>query len=498
MSVEIRVNNVNRYAHLKNSSLIPVAFRNRDWTAVFKDISLRFGKKIPAAPATNQSIVIGVDGSYHYLGYITRSRFEPDRDEWIVEATHYLKKLEKHRINKSTLHSTLNKTADFSAGNIFYAEPDNDRIVTATEHGLADGDAIQFKNENGELPGPLRDDKYYYVRVVDAYTLKLYETHSDYIIPEPPVNIQDYGSGEHFWAYADFGKYIGQVNAADQLAATTIKWLVEKMFEKIGVVLNTSQIDDVIFHKFDISSVTYEWKWNQIYIDENMLYNLNQHVAITPNNITPGSKYEENEINFLEFILDLFGKLGIAIKFTGSHTNIEFSLFSQKRNATGVIQPNNEDEFNVDDSDQVKYVDETLLDDQGGYSHSRTYNDNRALYASQDEQELTEYNFTRVNAGRTRISWINNLRFLLKDQTVNDYSPGQLLDPNTFGHEFYNIAFYSAIVNQTNSLLNHYREEIECRDTYLSQAVWTVKELYLDIPRRRIKIIQEQNLMASG
>ena len=73
-----------------------------------------------------------------------------------------------------------------------------------------------------------------------------------------------------------------------------------------------------------------------------------------------------------------------------------------------------------------------------------------------------------------------------------------LLDPNTYGHEFYQIAFYSAVENQIKSIMNHYQEIIVCKAEELSQEVWSVKDLSLDVGDQTIKIIQEENLLASG
>lgn len=492
-------NNVNSY--FKQLEDIPIVMRNRDWTPVFDGFKFGLSSKVPSVPQKNHLVLVAVDSDNHFLGYIDRLPFLNREKLYELEVKNFLMKLEGYRITWEqneefvSLHSLLNNTADFTGAKSFTVDTSTDRLL-CTGHGLSDGDVIQVKS-TGTLPAPLEENTYYWIRIDDANIARLYKDHGDWISGTPVINFTDTGSGTHTFALADYEKYIGARDPFNVNSAATLKWITEKIFELIGAVLDTSLVDSVIFHRFTIDSVEYDWHWDEIYLDENMFYCLNQNVAIH-HDYLDDSEYLDNQITCLEFIQDLFGKLGIAIKFIGNATTKTYLLIPQERNANGVIQPDQEDYFVISDSDKINPVDDTIIGDKGGWTHSRNFRTNRADYVSVTPQDLEEYTGkTRTNAGRTQISWWSNLRFYLKDKTTSGTGTS-LINPNTFGYEFYHIASYSARINQTNSLLNHSREEMECKADYLSQEKWTVKELKLDIRTRRIKIVQEQNLLASG
>lgn len=494
VSIDFIVNGNNVNSHFKQLEDIPIVFRNRDWTPVFDGFKFALGSKVSSVPQKNHLVLVAVDSDNHFLGYIDRLPFVNSEKLYEFEVKNFLMKLEKYRIRWDTLHSLLNNTADFTGAKSFTVDTSTDRLL-CTGHGLNDGDVIQVKS-TGTLPAPLEENTYYWIRIDDANIARLYKDHGDWIVGSPVINFTDTGSGTHTFALADYEKYIGARDPFNVNSAATLKWITEKIFELIGAVLDTSLVDDIIFHKFTIGS-EYTWKWNEIYLDENMMYCLNQNVAIH-HDYLDNTEYLDSQITCLQFIQDLFGKLGFAIKFIGDATTKTYLLIPQARDVDGVIEPDDEDYFVVSDSDKVNPVDDIIIDDGGGWTHSRNFRTNKADYVSVTPLDLEEYTGkVRTNAGRTQISWWNNLRFLLKDKTTSGTGTS-LIDPNTFGYEFYSILNYSARINQTNALLNHSREEMECKADYLSQEKWTVKELKLDIRTRRIKIVQEQNLLASG
>lgn len=308
----------------------------------------------------------------------------------------------------------------------------------------------------------------------------------------------------------------GQNNLYYPTAIVSIKWLVINLFSLIGVELDTSEIDEVIFHKYEINSVEYEWTWDKIYLMESMLYNINQSEIA---NISEINKLDQ--ITALELIQDLFMRLGIAIKITDSSSfPLHYKLYSQKRNEDGVIQPDNEDEWTIDNKYKVDYKEDEIIDDQGGYTHERrfvkrmfhTSGVNHFVfepmsYRYNDEKQSIWYDGSlesrdqvKTNAGNTTIEWLDNLRFFLLDQASADAKVILPSASNPFGQEFYNIANYSAIRNQIYALLNHDREEITFRnaETLFNQGKWNQKEVFYDVRTNRIIIIQEQNQLTSG
>ncbi len=109
--------------------------------------------------------------------------------------------------------------------------------------------------------------------------------------------------------------------------------------------------------------------------------------------------------------------------------------------------------------------------------------------------DTAEYQNSRLGAGINDIEWYNHLFLFLKRK---HYSGNNFVeDDPQLRLELYDVTLtgdtYSIIQNQRNSFIKDYStEEIECRAGYLSQEIWSVKELNLDIAKRRIKITQER------
>lgn len=344
------------------------------------------------------------------------------------------------------------------------------------------------------LPAPLVHTRSYIARKYPGDNgFRIFDNNADYGT-ETEMNILDSGTGNHYFKI----EYRPTPDIEYPVGIVSLSWLFEVLFRKIGAVLDTSLVDNIIFHKFNIGGTDYTWKWSEIYLVESMMYNLNQSEVANSSNIDIFS-----EINCLKFIQDILGKLGIAVKFIGNATTKTFLLIPQSRDVNGVIQPDDEDNFVVTDSNKMNSVDDTIIDDNGGYSLKRSFAD-YVSFRYNDYKLGQGYNGTiyeatgtqRINSGKTQINWWANLRFFLQDKLSGAQS--KVLFPDTFGYEFYHMNSYSAIRNQTYSLLNHSREEFECKADYLSQEKWTVKELKFDIKTRRIKIVQEQNLLTSG
>ena len=393
VNITITVNAINVTPFVQSCDDIPIVARNRDWTPVFDNFNFELSVNVVNPPLKSQLVIVNVDSDPHYLGFIERTKFNEEKQTWTVEVTNYPMKLDPFQISTSVLHEALNKTADFTGAKVFQAIIVPNYLLIWS-HGYSDGDIIQVRSVGGVLGEPLTDHNYYFVRVIDTDNIQLYTNYADWLASTNVVDLIGGGSGTLNCDLADFSQYVGWLNSDNEDAAVTLKRLVVAMFEIAGMVLDTSLIDNIIFHKFTISAVEYDWHWDEIYLDENMLYCLNQGIAVAPSVIENDDGYTRSQISFLEFIMDLFGKLGIGIKFIGSASVKTYLLFSQGKDADGV-RTYDEDVFTIADSDKTDYQEDIIVDEGGGYELSRVFSTDRVDYISLTPVDIEEYH--RIN-----------------------------------------------------------------------------------------------------
>lgn len=373
---------------------------------------------------------------------------------------------------------------------------------------------VMFDNEGGTLPGGLANNRGYFANYYDDANpfFLIYNTRSLYLAGTYIETSSD-GTGDQW--YSIVKRVDGSNITRYPTGIIQLKHFVETVFNLIGVELDTSEIDNIIFYRYITEFQSY--KWTDIYFMESILYNINQS--------EPGSPDDDLEptqiISLIEFIQDLFSRLGIVIKLDDASTKT-YKLYSQKRNSVGVIQPQNEDIWTIADKDQLNYSDDEIIDDQQGWYFDRElrqfahnlfivgsgltwfYNEklstkNTSIY----QEKFAKYIQEEEGAKRHIISFYKNLVFFFRD-LFEDRGPNNVyhIRNGSLGKEFLEFGYstipYSPHINQKQALLNHSREEIEFRAELFTQNIWTVKEIYLDIKNYKIILVQEVNQLTSG
>lgn len=403
---------------------------------------------------------------------------------------------------------------DATNDQIICAEPYNSIPAEGNYHGSFGYPFFTLVLFHGsDLPAPLAEDEVYIAaKFENDAGFVLYDSLANYN-SNSRINITDSGSGEMWFSIPlRFGIYTQEEDDFHNVTYPTpfvqLKYLIVKMFEKIGVTLETTDIDDIVYHRFN----TTEWTWSEVYLLENMLYNLNQQGPLNPDLVD--TRALDAQITFLQFIQNMFGKLGITLKYTGDYT---YKLTPQKRDASYFITPDNEDYYVIPDDNKTGYNVDTF-EASGGWIHSRFLAPPDAWcfrYADQDKRTDTgtgaeldskgysgdtyEYYASRIGgrlgAGINDIEWTNHLFLFLKRK---HYAGNNFVeDDPQLRFELYDFSntgdVYSILQNELNAVTKDFlTEEIECRANQLSQGKWSVKELYLDIAKRRIKIVQEK------
>lgn len=493
MSVSVKVNNVVIDNHIQGGFKVPAVKRLRDWSPVAEGFQLVWSANGPA-PVKQQLVEVLVDGVEQYLGYIedfTRNH----RDEtWQVEVLHWLLKLDNYDLQWNTLHSRLIDTGD-GTELIFTADPGTN-IITCGDHGLSTGDLIYVRSTS-VLPAPLKATQYYSIEYIDINTFKIYGA----VLTSVECDITTAGTGTHYLRIPDPHKYMCYQDWDDIAGrtSTTIAWLVQKVFELIGVELDTALVDAEDLYAKTISTPL-KWNWNQLVVDENMLYCLNQGAAVYHTVLDVGNDYDKSKITCWEFVQDLFGRLGIALKYVGPIADKKYKLYVQKRLASTFPDFANEPIYDIPDFEKYDYNDRLIISDGQGYSHSRRFPGSgfiRPYYESETPTNVDETGYTRTNKGDHNVSVFNNFQIYLIDVFASSGADYMVLhDPSL--HEFYQSAGGSVMTNAVYAaIMNFQQEQIKCP---LKLTIPTVKEEYITVDDNGefSEIIQEVNTLVSG
>lgn len=372
---------------------------------------------------------------------------------------------------------------------------------------------VMFDNEGGTLPGGLANNRGYFANYYnDDYPFFLVYTSRSLYLSKTYLETSSNGTGEQW--YSVIKRVDGSNITRYPTGIVQLRHFVITVFKMIGVELDTTDIDDIIFYRYTTEFQSY--KWTDIYFMESLLYNINQSKPGSPDDVDVSQ-----EVNLLEFIQDLFGRLGIGLKLEDASTQT-YKLFSQKRNSSGVIQPQNEDVWVIPNKDQLDYVEDDIIDEQTGYYFEREllrfdhknfivgsgltwfYNEKLetkdfSTYPETFHKYIQDY----LDPKKNDISFYKNLVFFFRD-LFEDRGPNNVyqLRDSSLGREFlefsYSLFPYSPHINKKLSLLNHFRQEFEFRLDLYTQNVWTQKEIYLNIEDDRIHLVQEVNQLTSG
>jgi len=342
-------------------------------------------------------------------------------------------------------------------------------------------DLILFHLQPGStLPSPLTEDRAYIgAKFEEDSGFVLFDSYSNYDANNR-IDLSG-GTGVYFFSIPlRFGSYSATANDNTNVPYPTsfisLKWLVTKIFEQIGITLITTAVDSMTWD----STI-----WDELFVFEQMFYNINQSTPVRPEELNEAdSPYLNSQITLADFIIFLFGKLGINILYKGSYT---YELIPRDDATVFVIPDNN----------ILGYESDNVSGDSGGYTSSRNlggtydrpsqtsahgwshiYND-REEYAYNDST-LTEDGFQREGRGYNSISWYNN--FVLFFKNTSGSSKVKLLS---------NL-YETLLDNEINSFTEDWnQEEIEARMSYLTEEIWNVKEISLSVQNRRINITQE-------
>ena len=487
MNFNIKVNGNDFSDYIISCDNIPVVSRNRNWEFNVNDISFVVSSACPYDIAKGYLVHVYFDTTIRYAGYINSFRELPNN--FIeINVTNYLSRLSEIMIDYTTLHQVFNNTITLHIGSIYY-EVTTDSLtdrVTFYNAGVFSGvTKLQFINVDGDMPTGIQANKYYYLRNIVDNTAQLSETPTGDIL-----NIGSTGvlTGDIYWGEINIHKY----NDIDSEGYPTVNldWLFTCLLEKLktdnpydDISYDISLINNINLYKKDSTF----YKLQDLAIDENMLYCLNQDFAGYHTLIDANPEYIVKKITALDLLKELCKIFGFAVAFVGTDaTNkIKIKFYPQVKNADANPSPVYESLYSFTNNYVMDYDKIEMPAEDEGYAYFSPYNSR--TYYSNDYGVITEpipqnqiYS-SGVKASNYKV--LNNLRIFLRTNRID----GNIADSSDSNNS----------LSTTFLTLNHYYAKMSIweKQTYTYPAIFTyltVKEKNYNVAEQAVEIIQEK------
>lgn len=377
---------------------IPLLVRNRDLSLVAEGFSFEvgMGSVMINRPEHGYTVVVKKDLVPIFYGYVKGVRANHDKGTYQVDAENLLVKLEDRMLT----HEEIGDFVEDAVSPDPWVECDFDgtsNTVYMNNHGLYDDEGVIFRTD-GTMPTGIQAGRVYYARRLDADHIQVKE----YMGSSTGIDFGT-GSGRTEYNYADVTEWNYRDN--ENAPNVTLKRLLEKIFEKVGMTLDTSEAHDITLYQKQVEGVITNYTLKTMCLDEHMLYCLNIDKAMHYTKIDdPDSdaEYSYSKLSLWELVAFVCGVFGIAIvpkdsgygkyklvRITGTMTYLE--------------------------DDTLSMGEEKSLKDGGGYTLFVKRSDIRASYASVTETDLEEREKTVFDGGKEEVEIYKNFKVLLRD-----------------------------------------------------------------------------------
>lgn len=389
---------------------IPLLVRNRDLSLVAEGFSFEVGMAnvLINMPVNGNTVVVKKDNAPIFYGYVKGVRADYDKGTYQVDAENLLVKLEDRML-------TNEEIGDFVEDCI---SPDpwlecifdgNSNTIFMDNHGLYNDYGVIFRTD-GTMPTGLQAGRVYYVRRLDADNIQVKE----HMGSDTGVDFGINGSGRHEYNFADVTEWNYRDN--ENAPNITLKRLLQKIMEKGGMTLYTTEAQDVVIYQRQVDGVMTNYTLNSICVDVNMLYCLNIDRAMHYSKIDDpetDADYSSAKLSLWEFVSFLCGVFGLSIV----PMNLGYGTFK-------IVKLTETLTYHGDDV--LSMSEDLVTKDGGGYTLSVRRSDIRASYASEVESDIEDREKTVVGGGKEEVEIFSNFKLLLRDRR-GGATPGAVL-----------------------------------------------------------------------
>ena len=403
---------------------IPLLVRNRDLSLVAEGFSFEVGMAnvLINMPVNGNTVVVKKDNAPIFYGYVKGVRADYDKGTYQVDAENLLVKLEDRMLTNEEIGDFVEDCVSPDPW-IECVFDGTSNTVYMDSHGFYNDEGVIFRTD-GTMPTGLQAGRVYYVKRLDADHIQVKE----YMGADTGVDFGTNGSGKMEYNYADVSiwNYRDNENAPN----VTLNRLLEKIFEKGGMALDTSEVHEITLFQKTVDGVLTIYTLKTICIDEHMLYCLNIDRAMHYSKIDDpetDAGYSSSKLSLWEFVSLLCGVFDLVILPKDSG----YGKFKLAR-ITGSMS--------YSEDDTLSMTEEKVLKDGGGYTLFVRRSDIRVSYGSGIETDLEDREKTVVGGGKEKVEIISNLKLLLRDRR-GGATPGAVLPSVVYFVNVSKVAF---------------------------------------------------------
>lgn len=333
-------------------------------------------------------------------------------------------------------------------------------IVSASFTGsLAAGQSIRVYLDNVIFfQGKIAEKKYdYQMRVYNVIARSDFYVLKDYRVSYENLH-SDLVTGTTF-----------QYTPSDNFGLPNVQVLfaITTMMHNAGFLNFTipSTVTDRVIKSINFGGDVHEMTINDLKMDENMLYAINQASAINTAGILADYLNINSQISFWDFIIEFCSHFGLSLWLTAPGSVWLVPAFTPAP---------------ITDNDVI-YFKETrsTLGEEGGYVHNLAFNETRSTYNTPSEDPLTDH--TVINGeGKNDIPCYSNWKYMFRKPNfpvgdVLDTYPDYCYEADLFLQNKINARINDFTETEIHSSMQNNTNAIHCRInpvTEQSEIIW--------------------------
>lgn len=307
MSVIYKLNGVDISDDVMQSGLVPFVSRNRDWTITSEGFSFGLSYTNPATVLVGDIIEVYNNSDAEFLGIVERVTNDDTQELDRIQVAHFFKNGITDNLIKPTLlrpflidtddnikDATINTTTD----KITYTVPGGDPAAQ-------NGDFVYFQADT--LPTGISNTSQYVVQNQSVasgdVTFEIAELGTAI-----KIDLTDTGTNVKI-GLTDKKKYIQY--DSEGLPSCNVKHLIVSLGAMLGFVIDTTNVDDIAMPSNPAGA-----KLDDLRMDENMMYAINQSFAVNSEYIQTNEDAISKQITAFELLSELFSLFGFYPKYS--------------------------------------------------------------------------------------------------------------------------------------------------------------------------------------
>lgn len=338
MSIAYKLNGVDISDYINGSNNIPFVSRNRDWTITSNGFGCTISFSSSTVPSLGGILEVYNDTDSEFLGIIEDVELDYDTENYNIQVAHYFKNgLKDTTVKASVLIPYFIDTGIDHSATIDSTLDTVSYIQGPFDPPIANGDYVYFKADT--MPEPLDPNKQY--KIIDLNTsggtafFSIAELGGSIAI-----DIETNGSNVEF-GISDKEKYIQYDK--DGYPSIQLAWLIECLCLAIGFTPDLTNFSGLTLFVDSVndllgSSVDADFTFYNTRLDTNMLFCVNQNIAVNPDQLEKDEDTLESQISCFNLLSELCSQWGMYFKYNGSIGNRTFKAFLIPRQTTGIYK----------------------------------------------------------------------------------------------------------------------------------------------------------------